>query len=101
MQITIVPADQVVIVDGEAYVNGEEFGDFDMTKIPSDIHAFQWYGTRGEIEYIDNLDEDIECKPNELINELPSWVNKLVKDHKTLLNKKKAAGFPNLSTDDN
>ena len=75
MRVIIVPKDVVVTVDGIG------LGDFDMSKVPDDIHAVQWYDTRGEIEYIDNPDDDIEGKPNKLIDKLPAWTNKLIKDH--------------------
>lgn len=44
---TIVPVDQVVIIDGQA-AHG-----VDMTGIPTDVNAIQWYGLRGTgtIEY--------------------------------------------------
>jgi len=45
-RITIVPSDGIMIVDGVAR-------DIDMTGIDPTIHAVQWQGTRGEIEYND------------------------------------------------
>ena len=75
MRATILPKDGTVTVDGEG------LGDFDMSKVPDDIHAVQWYDTGGEIEYIDNPDDDVEGKPNKLIDKLPAWTNKLIKDH--------------------
>ena len=75
MRITILPK------DGTVAVNGEGFEEIDMSKVPDDIHAVQWYDGRGEIEYIDNPDDDIEGKPNKLIDKLPAWTNKLIKDH--------------------
>ena len=75
MRVIILPKDETVTVDGAG------LGDFDMSKVPDDIHAVQWYDTRGEIEYIDNPDDDVEGKPNKLIDKLPVWTNKLIKDH--------------------
>ena len=75
MRVIILPKDGTVSVDGEG------LGDFDMTKVSDDIHALQWYGDRGEIEYIDNPDDDVEGKPNKFIDKLPAWANKLIKDH--------------------
>jgi hypothetical protein len=46
-RVTIVPSDGVCIVDG-ATASG-----IDMTSLPADLHAVQWYGTWGEEEYID------------------------------------------------
>ena len=75
MRVIILPKDETVTVDGAG------LGDFDMSKVPDDIHAVQWYDTRGEIEYIDNPDDDVEGKPNKFIDKLPAWANKLTKDH--------------------
>ena len=75
MRVIILPKEGTVTVDGES------LGDFDMTKVSNDIHALQWYGDRGEIEYIDNPDDDVEGKPNKLIDKLPVWTNKLIKDY--------------------
>ncbi len=44
MRVTIVPFDGFVSVDGEGYRG------IDLSSMPSDIHAVQWYGEEGEIE---------------------------------------------------
>ena len=75
MRVIILPKEGTVTIDGEG------LGEIDMSKVPDDIHALQWYDTRGEIEYIDNPDDDVEGKPNKLIDKLPAWANKLTKDH--------------------
>ena len=75
MRVIILPKEGTVTIDGEG------FGEIDMSKVSDDIHALQWYDTRGEIEYIDNPDDDVEGKPNKLIDKLPVWTNKLIKDH--------------------
>jgi hypothetical protein len=48
MRVTIVPADGFVSVDGEGYSG------LDLSFIPVQIHAVQWYGTSGEIEHQDS-----------------------------------------------
>lgn len=48
MRVTIIPADKVVIVDGEAR-SPLEF-ELDQT-----IHAVQWYGAEGEVEFISDF----------------------------------------------
>jgi hypothetical protein len=73
MQLTIIPSDDAVYVDGlmKAYVPLP----LDLTQcgIPSDVHALQWKDTAGWIEFKDNPDGS---KPlNEPITELPSWAN--------------------------
>jgi hypothetical protein len=47
MRVTIIPDDTVVMIDGEP-VEG-----VDMASMPSEIHAVQWYGDHGEIEFRD------------------------------------------------
>ncbi|WAW10008.1 hypothetical protein NB640_12435 [Oxalobacter vibrioformis] len=44
-QITIVPENGLVMIDGRG------FEGLDMTSLASNIHAVQWYGNSGEIEY--------------------------------------------------
>lgn len=44
MKFTIIPEDQIVIVDGVGYSPL-------IFKIDDNIHAVQWYGEFGEIEY--------------------------------------------------
>jgi hypothetical protein len=49
MRITIVTADGFVAIDGNG-VDG-----IDLSFIPNEVHALQWYGDVGEIEYKDTL----------------------------------------------
>lgn len=59
MRITVIPQDKFIAIDEESLFNVRE----DMTWIPSNIHAIQWYETWGEIEYMDG-------KENEKIQDL-------------------------------
>lgn len=54
---------------GLCHVDGTGYDELDMSGVPADVHAIQWFGSEGEIEYNSN---EI---PNEVITELPSWVN--------------------------
>jgi len=47
MRVTIVPGSQVVAVDGYS-VHG-----LDLSSIPQDVHAVQWYGDAGDVEIVD------------------------------------------------
>lgn len=47
MRVTIVPADNIVNIDGNG-ING-----VDLSFIDPSIHAVQWYGTSGLVEYKD------------------------------------------------
>jgi hypothetical protein len=67
MKLSIIPSDGAVYKDGLCYAN------LDLSNIPDNIHALQWYETEGEIEFSGTP------KPqNEIITELPSWVNACV-----------------------
>lgn len=48
-RLTIIP------VDGLCSVNGYGFFSVDMTSLPPEIHAVQWYGTHGEVEIKDPI----------------------------------------------
>ena len=47
MRVTIIPIDTFCAVDGIG------FGGIDMTSVPKDVHAVQWFGTWGEEEILD------------------------------------------------
>ena len=47
MRVSISVIDKTVVKDKECFEN------IDMSGIPSNISAIQWYDTEGEIEYID------------------------------------------------
>ena len=67
MRLTIIRA------DGAVYKDGVSYSDLDLTAVPANVHALQWYETEGEIEFINNSDR---TKPqNEIISELPAWAN--------------------------
>jgi hypothetical protein len=46
MRVTIVPGDRVVTIDGLTMLS------LDLSSIPSNVHAVQWYGNTGEVEVI-------------------------------------------------
>jgi hypothetical protein len=47
MRVTIIPIDTFCAVDGIG------FHSIDMTSVPKDVHAVQWFGTWGEQEILD------------------------------------------------
>lgn len=70
MRLTIVPADGAVYVDGASYL------DLDLSFIPADVHALQWYDTYGELEFKRSfVDGQIVHPINEILTELPEWAN--------------------------
>jgi hypothetical protein len=67
MRLTIIPSDKSVVVDGEGRANL----DFSSVTIPSDIHAIQWYGAHGFLEFV--MDDEHYKPENQRITELPEW----------------------------
>lgn len=62
MKITIIPSDGAVYEDGVTYLNLSWEG------TPENVHALQWFGSNGWIEYNDGT-------PNEAIEALPAWTD--------------------------
>jgi hypothetical protein len=60
MKISIIPVDKNVVIDNFG-ISG-----LNMDSVPLNIHALQWNGDNGHIEYNDG-------KPNDDITALPSW----------------------------
>ena len=77
MRLTIIPDDGPIVVDGHTYteINFSEKG----INSPADVHALQWYGEEGEIEYKERT------KPNKEITKLPAWANAAASAHADLL----------------
>ena len=63
MKLAIIPEDSTVIKDGVALQI-----DFTLIPLPSRVHALQWAGSSGEIEYKNPIEE-------EAITELPAWAS--------------------------
>ena len=61
MKFTIVPDDKSVGVDG-AFLSP-----IDLSQLDSTIHAVQWYGTYGEIEYKTRLQNGRIVKPENTV----------------------------------
>jgi hypothetical protein len=76
-RITIIPSDNFIAVDG---VSRPEVLDFSSCSIPADVHALQWYDTRGWIEFVDE-GPFVAKNPNQDITELPAWANACVAVH--------------------
>lgn len=74
MRLTIIPSDQAVYVDTVCKMPI----DLSSCGIPSNIHALQWYSTRGWIEFSDDGNPFTPKPPNQEITELPSWATNCV-----------------------
>jgi hypothetical protein len=66
-RLTILP------VDGAVYRDAGNYSDIDLSGcgIPADVHALQWNGSVGHIEFTDT-------RENEEITALPDWANACV-----------------------
>jgi hypothetical protein len=64
-RVTVVPSDVVCTIDGVSMVG------VDMSSLPANLHAMQWYGTWGEEEYMDRPTRRME--PNVRITSLDSY----------------------------
>jgi hypothetical protein len=61
----------IIRADGAVYKDSVSYAGLDLSAIPANVHALQWYETEGEVEFVSNPDR---TKPqNELISELPAW----------------------------
>lgn len=68
MRLTIVSDDNAVGIDGEF------FSGLNLSALDKTIHAVQWYGEYGEIEYKTKLENNILLKPaNVLIKDIISF----------------------------
>ena len=62
MRLTIIPS------DGAVYKDGKVYNDLTWQGTPQNIHALQWFGVNGWIEFADGT-------VNQNITELPTWVD--------------------------
>jgi hypothetical protein len=69
MKLVIIP------IDGAVYVDDISYSLLDLTscKIPANVHALQWNGVKGWIEFVE--DENLNKPDNQFINLLPEWAN--------------------------
>lgn len=65
MRVTIIPSDGIVAVDGRTIVA------INMSSLPVGVHAVQWYGSKGEVEF--SMDEEGHKPANEIIENLDEY----------------------------
>lgn len=64
----------VIVGDATVYLDGVPMMGLDLSCVPGDVHALQWYRDKGEIEYVAS-----DTKPaNAHIAELPSWAAQVI-----------------------
>ena len=75
MKLTIIPDDSFVAIDGDS----SHFPlDSSKCDIPDEVHALQWFETKGWIEFDDPTDPFAPKPPNEEITVLPQWATNCV-----------------------
>lgn len=66
----------IIINDNAVYIDNTSYFNLDLSFLPTNVSAFQWYDTYGEIEFKSLLSNDQIIKaPNEIVRELPEWAN--------------------------
>lgn len=70
---------------GLVHVDGRGHDELDLSSVPAEVHAVQWDGTSGEIEYVSN---DV---PNEPITALPAWAESIANERKAVIDAEIAA----------
>jgi hypothetical protein len=68
----------IIADDGAIYTDNEFLDKLSFTNIPSNVHALQWDGTKGWIEFKEN--DDFTKPENQMFTELPTWVNDCLND---------------------
>lgn len=74
MKLTIIPVDNLVMVDSIVHAPL----DLSTCNIPFEVHALQWFGEKGWVEFIEPVDPFGQKQPNEMIEALPAWANACV-----------------------
>lgn len=70
------PKITIVFDDSNVGVDNEFYSPVDVSAAPMGLHALQWNGSKGWIEYC--MDDDFNKPTNTFIDELPSWVSAIL-----------------------
>jgi hypothetical protein len=65
MRVVIIPSDNLITVDGFSSAN------VDLSSIPADVHAMQWFDSHGWLEF--NRDSEGRKPPNEDLESLDAY----------------------------
>ena len=64
----------IIADDGAVGVDGKFFSPLDLPQLDTSIHAIQWYGEYGEVEYKTRLEDGALVKPaNALITDVAPY----------------------------
>lgn len=70
MKVTIIPADKFVSVNNDG---SHQPLDLSTCGVPEEVHALQWFDTKGWIEFDEPSDPFAPKPPNQIIEALPQW----------------------------
>lgn len=76
MKLTIIRDDAAVYKDGEG-ISG-----LDVSYVPSNVHALQWNGVKGWVEFC--TDDNFVKPENQIIDVLPTWAETAVQQWDTV-----------------
>lgn len=69
----------VIKTDGFVSKDGKGFSGLDLSFLPSNVRAFQWYETFGEIEFNQQIiDGQLVTPQNELASVEPDWFHQVL-----------------------
>ena len=69
----------VIKTDGFVSKDGKGFGGLDLSFLPSNVRAFQWYETFGEIEFSQQIiDGQLVTPQNEFVSVEPDWFSQIL-----------------------
>lgn len=63
----------IILSDGAVYKDGVSYHGLDLSGAPDNIHALQWNGESGWIEFVN--ESEFRKPANENIDTLPDWAN--------------------------
>lgn len=67
MKLTIIPS------DGAVYKDGYSYSGLSLTGVPKNVHALQWDGEAGWIEFVS--ESEFRKPANQIIDALPDWAS--------------------------
>ena len=66
----------IIKEDKSGYINSQSYWPLDVSCIPDNVRAFQWFGTNGWVEFNDG-------SYNQDVTELPSWAITCIQEWET------------------
>lgn len=88
----------IISDDGAVGVDGEFFSELDLSALDPAIHAIQWYGEHGEVEFKTRFENGVFVKPeNQVITDVSPYQFAIDAWHAAIdakINAAKSGGLP-------